>query len=63
MLPFAVIVRPPVTPATRIITMPPPVPPDESNPLPLLREPAPPPPPSTTCVADGVKLPPMPPYG
>src|ERR1700681_3191185 len=61
MFPFALIVKVLVTPPTRIITIPPPVPPDESNPPPLLREPAPPPPPSTTCVADGVKLPPMPP--
>ncbi len=30
MLPFALIVTAPFTPATRIITMPPPVPPDES---------------------------------
>src|SRR5450759_479817 len=62
--PLAVMVPVPVSVPVRIITIPPPVPPEDANPLELLRLPAPPPPPSTTRVADAVKAaPPRPPTG
>src|ERR1700730_7719573 len=62
--PLELIVPVPANEPVRIITMPPPVPPDDANAVELLRVPAPPPPPSTTRVTDAANAaPPWPPTG